>query len=94
MPKTWDSQYTYSAGQITQYNGRMWICIEDDKGTEPGTDNAIWEVFVERYNSWNGDIPYPVGVGVGTAASSIFQRSITTKGTPLSEVQAMNIGKR
>ena len=60
VPKTWDPLYPYSAGNITQYDGKMWICNWDDTGTQPGSETpaSTWNIYTDRVGNWNIDIDY------------------------------------
>lgn len=44
VPKTYDPEYPFQTGELTQYSGIFWkSLIDNNTGTTPGTDDSKWE---------------------------------------------------
>jgi hypothetical protein len=61
-PKFWNANYTYNVeGMIILHSGALWkLVVASDQGTEPGTDNTVWEKLPITGN-WNGDYTFTSG---------------------------------
>jgi len=58
-PKLWISAHTYSAGEITQWNGVLYKSLQNNnQGNQPDTSPLWWEIYNSFGTEWQEGITY------------------------------------
>jgi len=74
----WDIDTEYLVGDFVTDNGKLWTCIADDVGTEPGTDEDIWTEFTSGGGAKAvGEMFYFAGLSAPAGAKPLDYRTLS-----------------